>query len=122
MVTIVVVEPDLAVRMLFSEWLAADGYTVKQFGQLPPPGALALAQVLIIDLPSPRLPQPATFADMHASHPGLIAIGLSTSLSRSLGGDSAFARSMGLASVLPKPCDRRELLGVVHDVLGRHAA
>ena len=123
MVTIVVVEPDFAVRTLLVEWLTSEGYTVKQFGHLPAgSGVLASAQLLVVDLASPRRHQPSPLADMHASHPGLPAIGLSTSLSRSLDGHSTFARSMGLASVLAKPCERRELLDAVHEALGRPVA
>lgn len=101
----------------------ADGYTVKQFSHMTTSdGALASADVLIVDLPSPRLQQPSPLAEMSASHPGLIAIGLSTSLSRSLGGQSTVARALGLACVLAKPCERLELLGAVRDALGRRPA
>ena len=101
----------------------ADGYTVKQFNRMTSSeGALASADVLIVDLPFPRLQKPSPLAEMSASHPGLIAIGLSTSLSRSLGGQSTVARALGLAGVLAKPCERLELLGAVRDALGRNAA
>lgn len=123
MVTIVVVEPDFAIRTLFAEWLFADGYTVRPFGHwVPGHSALASADVLLVDLPSPRVPPHFPLAHMHANHAGLVAIGLSSGLSASLGGESAFARSLGLAAVLAKPCERRELLDAVRHALSRHAA
>ena len=121
--TIVVVEPDFDVRALLAEWLTADGFTVSPFGRWPAaPEVFESAQALIVDLPSPRLQPSSAFADMHSRHPGLPVIGLSTSLSVSLGGESAFARSLGLARVLAKPCERSELLAAAHAVLGRRAA
>ncbi len=122
MVTIVNVEPDFAIRMLLAEWLMADGYTVKAFSHMmAATDALASADLLIVDLPSTRLQQPSLLADMSASRPEMIAIGLSSSLSRNLTGESALARSLGLACVLAKPCERLELLGAVRDSLGRRA-
>ncbi len=123
MVTIVVVEPDFDVRTLLAEWLADEGYTVRQFGRWPPaPDVLESAGALILDLPSPRLQPSSQLADMPMRHPGLPAIGLSTSLGASLGGDSTLARSMGLACVLAKPCERRELLSALEAALDRRAA
>jgi DNA-binding response OmpR family regulator len=123
MATIVIVEADFAIRMLLAEWLIADGYTVDLFSHLTATGgALVSADLLIVDLPSPRLQQGTPLAEMNSTRPGLAAIGLSTSLSRSLGGDSAISRSLGLACVLAKPCERLELLGAVRDVLGQRRA
>jgi two-component system OmpR family response regulator len=123
MVTIVVVEPDFDVRTLLAEWLAADGFTVDAFGHGPvAPEVLDSARALIVDLPSPRLQPSSPFTEMHARHPRLPVIGLSTSLGVSLGSDSTFACSLGLAGVLAKPCERRELLTAVHAVLDRRAA
>ncbi len=123
MVTIVVVEPDFDVRMLLAEWLTAEGYTVKQFGHWPlASDVLRSAHALILDLPSPRQQPVSSLADMPVRLSGLPAIGLSTSLGSSLGGDSTFARSLGLVGVLAKPCERRELLSAVQAALGRRAA
>ena len=121
--TIVVVEPDFDVRTLLAEWLTAEGFTVGAFGRWPvAPEVFDSARALIVDLPSPRLQPSSPFTDMHARHPGLPVIGLSTSLSASLGGESAFARSLRLATVLAKPCRRDELLAAVRAVLGRGTA
>jgi len=123
MATIVVVEQDMAVRALLGEWLAAAGHAVEAFGRLEPARpALAAADLLIVAMPSPRLPRIDLLAAVRARHPRLPAIGLSASLGRSLPGDSAPARARGLASLLAKPFERGELLGAVAAALERPAS
>jgi len=123
MATIVVVEPDMAVRALLGEWLGAAGHAVAAFGRLEPARpALPGADLLILAMPPPRLPRIDLLAPVRARHPGLPAIGLSASLGRSLPGDSAPARAQGLASLLAKPFERAELLAAVAAALARPGA
>lgn len=101
-------------RALVAEWLVADGYDVLEFSAVAmAEPALASATVLILDVSSERSTRSAFLAGIRMRHPRLIVIGLSTRLSRSLPGDSALARSLGLAWIVAKPCERQELLDAV---------
>jgi len=120
---IVVVEPDSAIQTLIAEWLTADGHSVKQFAHLSAAtDAIASADALCLDLPFLRHRHEASLAVMLARHPGLIVLGLSTGLSRSLGKDSSFARSLGLVGVIAKPSERQELLDAVNVAVRRRNA
>ena len=117
MLTIVVIEEDVAMRTLFSEWLAAEGYRVR--GRADRGTArddeVDLVVVDLLDLPNQGA---RTVREVKDLYPRAALIGISTQLSRTFAGDSAHARALGVSRLVPKPCGRSELVGAVVDAIG----
>ncbi len=101
-------------RALIGEWLTSAGYRVAPFADADAlRGDVAL---VIVDIANPRLAE-VRLRGVRASCPAAALIGLSAQLGRSLPGESASARKLGLHHLLAKPCTRQELLGAVAGAL-----
>lgn len=117
MLTIVVIEQDVAMRSLFCEWLEAEGYRVQ--GR----SARALAMepgvdLVIVDLLNLPTQGAETVRQVRTIYPGAALIGISTQMSRTLGAGAAQARALGVSALVAKPCARGELLAAVVGAIG----
>lgn len=112
MPTIVVIEEDLAIRALISEWLADEGYFVRA---LPAAGESRGADVdlVIVNVLNLRAQGADRVREVKAMYPQSALIGISTQLKRSLPSDSDPARALGVSRLVAKPCTREELLEAV---------
>lgn len=118
MFTIVVIEEDAAMRALILEWLAGEGRRVLGLAALPPGGLThAEADIVVADIPNLRSDAPRTVCKAHQRYPSATLIGVSTQLQCSLPGDSELARTLGVRCLIPKPCERDELVGAVNGVI-----
>jgi CheY-like chemotaxis protein len=117
MLTVVLIEEDIAMQALIAEWLAQAGYRVEALksGATTP---VAGVDLVIVDVPNLRAGDALHVRALRASYPGAQIIGLSAQLGRSLPGSSDRARALGVASLLSKPCASRELLDAVADAIG----
>jgi CheY-like chemotaxis protein len=117
MLTIVVIEEDIAMRTLFSEWLGAEGYGVRgrseRAGQAE--SGVDLVIVDLVNLPARGL---AAVQQVASTYPGAKLVGISTQLSRTLPADSPQARTLGVSGLVAKPCTREELLAAVIGAIG----
>ena len=117
MLTIVVIERDMAMRTLFCEWLAAEGYRVQGRGvraAAVEPGV----DLVIVDLLNLPTQGAEAVRLVRNVYPGAALIGISTQMSRSLGADAAQARMLGVCALVGKPCARCELLAAVAGAVG----
>ncbi|RCW71258.1 response regulator [Pseudorhodoferax soli] len=117
MLTIVVIEQDVAMRTLFCEWLAAEGYRVQgrgaRGGAVEPGVHLAIVDLLNLPMQGAE-----TVRQVRNIYPGAALIGISTQLRRTLGADAAQARALGVGALVGKPCTRQELLAAVVGAIG----
>jgi len=117
MLTVEVIEEDVAMRTLLSEWLASDGHLVRARAQV---GASARSGVdlVVVDLHNWPRQGAETVHRVKSLHPGAALIGISTQLSRTVAGESRQARAIGVHRLVSKPCSRRELLDAVAGAVG----
>jgi CheY-like chemotaxis protein len=117
MLTVVLIEEDIAMQALIAEWLAPAGYRVealKRSATTP----MAGVDLVIIDVPNLRAGDALHMRALRASYPGARVIGLSAQLGRSLPGSSDRALALGVTALLSKPCTSGELLDAVGDAIG----
>ncbi len=117
MLTIVVIEQDVAMRTLFCEWLEAEGYRVQgrsARGAAVEPGI----DLVIVDLLNLPTQGAEAVRQVRTIYPGAALIGISTQMTRTLGADAAQARTLGVSALVGKPCTRGELLAAVLDAVG----
>jgi CheY-like chemotaxis protein len=117
MLTIVVIEQDIAMRTLVCEWLEAEGYRVRGRSA----GASAVVSgvdLVIVDLLNLPTQGAEAVRQVKSTYPGAMLIGISTQLSRTLGADSPQARALAISGLVTKPCTRNELLAAVVDAIG----
>ena len=113
-VRILVADADCALYGLLEEWLAASGYVLA--GACAPDAARHNGyDLIVVDLPFPR-EGGDVLRQLRHEHPDVPIIALSASFFSGVVLSGALARSLGVASVLPKPVTREALL-----VAGRHA-
>jgi len=115
---IVVVDADPALFGLLATWLADDAEVVAH------PGLAALpagerCDLLVVDVPFPRLAASNGLQRLAEMHPGTPVLALSPTFFGGIASQGAAARSLGVAAVLPKPVARDALLGAVRALLGR---
>lgn len=117
MLTVVLIEEDIAMQALIGEWLTQAGYRVNAMksGATTPTAGVDL---VIVDVPRLRAGDALHVRALRATYAGAEVIGLSAQLGRSLPGSSDRVRALGLASVLAKPCTRIELLDAVAQAIG----
>ena len=117
MLTVEVIEDDLAMRALLVEWFAGEGYRVRACGGS---GAAVKAGVdaVVVDLPNLPTQGAGTIRHVKSLYPGAALIGLSTQAGEASGRDSRQARALGLARLVSKPCSRCELLTAVAGAIG----
>jgi DNA-binding response OmpR family regulator len=116
---ILVVESNDLILGLLERWLGEAGYTVA-VGALqrlrPPVGDEGPAQLVIVDVPSPRNAA-KIIESVGTIHAGPILL-LSARLRRGTGSSTIVARQLGVRNVLPKPFTRDELLSAVEASIG----
>jgi len=118
---IVVIEEDDAMRMLFSEWLNAEGYEIQSATQADD-ACVGQADLVILDLPNPRSRVQEAVRVVRAvrdAWPHALVIGISAQLVKSLSDKSDTARAYGVDRLLAKPCTRVELVTAVGAALSR---
>jgi DNA-binding response OmpR family regulator len=109
---IVVIERDLAMRTLISEWLIAAGHLVQAWATVRD-GHRCDADIVVLGISNLRSQAEQTVADVRTWCAQSTIIGISAQLARSLAGDSAVVLALGLNSLIAKPCTRDELLAAV---------
>lgn len=108
---VLVVDADPALLELLGEWLAADGCDV--FAGVAEPLPRGTFDLILIDVPFPRLGRPSSLRGVVGAHPGTPIVALSSTLLAEADGTGAIARGLGVASILAKPVKREALMGVV---------
>jgi CheY-like chemotaxis protein len=100
-----VVDGDPAMAGLLAEWLEGQGFCV--FEAL----AGARCDLIVADVPQPRLGPPAFLQRLAREHPGTPILALSSQFLR--GADAAVAKALDVDAVLPKPVTRDALASAV---------
>lgn len=117
MLTIVVIEEDIAMRTLFCEWLDAAGYRVRGRSERTARVEEGV-DLVIVDLPNLPTQGADAVRQVGGAYRGAAVIGISTQLSRTLAADSPQARAFGVRALVTKPCTRGELLTAVAGAIG----
>jgi CheY-like chemotaxis protein len=119
MKTIEVIEDDIGMRSLISEWLLAEGYSVRARSYV---GNASEADVDLVLVNLSKLLGGGGGIDTVRQVKRLYAkaalIGLSTQVSCTMPVNSEQASLLGLARLVSKPCRRNELLGAVAAAIG----
>ena len=121
MLSVVVIDDDMAMRTLICEWLMAEGYRVRGLAAVEGRsgnGGNADVDLVIVNVLNLRSHGAQTLRDVQAAYPRSALIGMSTQLGRSLPSDSALARSMGVRRLVAKPLARDEMLAGVVATIG----
>ena len=116
---VIVVEWDPLVRSLLLEWLEEIGVQVLSFGSLESLPEAVDVSLIIVGLGQVQQSHAELLRLLRARYPGVPLLGLSTQVRVGLGADSALARKLGVEMILPKPCERQELLSSALTLLGR---
>jgi two-component system response regulator CiaR len=115
---IVVIEEDNLMRGLLVEWLSAAGYSVRS----PTPGDIEASDnppaLVIVDVYMPRYEGARRLREVKAAHAETPVIAISGQFRPGLAGSSTAAEALGVQQVIAKPFSRRDLLAVVHRVIG----
>jgi CheY-like chemotaxis protein len=117
MLTIEVIEDDMAMRTLISEWLRAEGYRVRAESRI---GAERRTDVdlVVMNLGNLRLDGIEYVRRVRQIYENAALIGVSTQVSRTLAAESDQARHLGLVGLVSKPFRSSELLGAVAEAIG----
>ena len=118
MLSIVVIDDDMAMRTLICEWLTAEGYRVRGLAVADDRKGGGDADLVIVNVLNLRSRGAQTLREVQAMYPQSALIGMSTQLGRSLSGDSALARSLGVKRLVAKPVARDEMLNAVIATIG----
>jgi DNA-binding response OmpR family regulator len=118
MPTILIIEDEPSLRSLFKEWLTASDYRV-WFRSEVPANREADVNLVIVDLRNLPTQAGAKVSNVKNAFPVAQVIGVSTQLTRAMSGDSFLARTLGVDSLLPKPCTHGELLAATREALAR---
>ncbi|MEO8858889.1 MAG: response regulator [Burkholderiaceae bacterium] len=111
-----VVDADPALVALLTEWLREAGFEVDHAGRIAPRPAVRY-DLILVDLPFPRLDGMQRITDIAARHPGVPIIAVSTAFFPAVCGYFEVARALGVRHALSKPLFRGELLAAVRLVL-----
>lgn len=117
MQTIEVIEDDIAMRTLISEWLHAEGYRVRAESRLGEERRTDV-DLVVMNLGNLHLDGMEYVRRVRRLYANAALIGVSTQVSRTLAADSDQARHLGLVGLVSKPCRRSELVGAVVDAIG----
>ena len=114
--TVEVVEEDLTMRILLSEWLASAGYVVRESSNLdqeqrPDVGAV----VLSLRSSTPQLRE--TVQRAREMFPRAALVGISAQLPNTIAGESRKAMELGVSRLVSKPCTRAELTSAVAEAI-----
>ena len=115
---VIVIECDPLVRALLLEWLEELGVQVLAFGAADALPAVN-AGLIVVGLVHARQGNADMLRLLRARYPGVPLLGLSTQVRVGMGADSEAARGLGVEMLLPKPCERHELLGAALTLMDR---
>ena len=104
-------------RELLTEWLSAEGYSVRAAapGDAPAPDK---ADLVIVDVYMPRHEGAKTLRAVKAAYPGTPLVAISGQFRSGLVGACTAAEALGVRQVVAKPFTRRDLLAAVECVIG----
>jgi DNA-binding response OmpR family regulator len=114
---IVILDEDDLMRGLLVEWLTEAGYATRSGGLSDAP-ASGRADLVIIDLHSPREAGVKTVRAAREAYPGAPVIAISGRFWPGLAGCCAAAQALGARAVIAKPFSRDDLLSAVHAIIG----
>jgi DNA-binding response OmpR family regulator len=114
---IVILEEDDLMRGLLEEWLTEAGYAIRKGGPADARAASG-ADLVIIDLHSPREAGPETVRAAREAYPGAPVIAISGRFRPGLAGCCPAAEALGAQALIAKPFSRDDLLAAVHAVIG----
>jgi CheY-like chemotaxis protein len=117
MASIIIIEEDKLMRGLLTEWLSAEGYSVRASapGLDSVPGK---ADLVIVDVNRPRHEGADRLRSVKAAHPETPLIAISGQFRPGLAGACTTADALGVRQVVAKPFSKRDLLAAVHGVIG----
>jgi DNA-binding response OmpR family regulator len=115
MLTIMVIEEDIAMRELIREWLVDEGYVVRTPSAAAGTRDIDLVILNVLNLPGQDT---ARLREVKTMYPRSALIGISTQLGRTLARNSDAARALGVSRLVAKPCTRGELLDAVAGTIG----
>jgi DNA-binding response OmpR family regulator len=113
---IAILEEDDLMRGLLEEWLTGAGYSVRM-GALGDAPAAGGAELVIIDLHSPREAGVETVRAARKAYPGAPVIAISGRFRPGLAGCCGAAEALGAQAVIAKPFSRDDLLAAVRAVI-----
>jgi DNA-binding response OmpR family regulator len=114
---IVILEEDDLMRGLIEEWLTGASYAVRKGGLGDTPAASG-ADLVIIDLHSPRDAGLETVRAAREAYPGAPVIAISGRFRPGLAGRCPAAQALGAQAIVAKPFSRDDLLAAVRSVIG----
>jgi DNA-binding response OmpR family regulator len=114
---IVILEEDDLMRGLLAEWLTEAGYAARTAALADAPAASG-ADLVIVDLHSPREEGLETVRAAREAYPGAPVIAISGRFRSGLAGSCAAAQALGAHAVIAKPFSRDDLIAAVRAVFG----
>lgn len=120
MSSIVIVDDDVLIRGLLTEWLTVAGYRVSAVASDYATTDMA-PDLVIVDVYMPRRVGVERLRSARDAYPGVPIIAISGQFRCGVGCAAAAARALGVDGVVAKPFRHEELLDAVRSVIGRPA-
>ncbi len=114
---VVIIEEDKLMRGLLTEWLSAEGYSVRSAAPCDTQ-APNRADLVIVDVYMPRREGKKRLSTIRAAHPETPLIAISGQFRSGLAGSCTAADALGVQQVIAKPFSRRDLIRAVQNVIG----
>jgi CheY-like chemotaxis protein len=117
MPTIVIIEEDPLMRELLTEWLTAEGYSVRA-AAVGDAQTANKADLVIVDVYMPRYAGVNALRAVKVAYPATPLIAISGQFQPGLAGSCTVASALGVSHVVAKPFTRCDLLAAVKDAIG----
>jgi|SRR5208282_2344713 len=114
---VVIIEEDKLMCSLLTEWLSAEGYSVRSVAPRESQAANK-ADLVIVDVYMPRHEGKSRLSAVKSAHPETPLIAISGQFRPGLAGSCSAAHALGVQQVIAKPFSRRDLLLAVRNVIG----
>ncbi len=116
---VLIVDADPALFGLLQEWLGECGCAAveERAGAPRNPGNDDRFDLVVVDVPFPRQGGVERVTRVANEHPGAPILALSSCFFAGIACKGAVARSLGVASVLPKPVSRETLVSAVRNLI-----